>query len=931
MTAGRSQVPRRIKMYFRRPCLCLCLAAALLLAAAMPASAAGIAAEVEALEARHGNDPLVLIARLDPLQGAARRAGGRDLAVFLAAWGYAHGVTQRPSVADAAITELEQIGRDSQDPLALALAYTLRASMLQFAGQLPAAAVWIERALPLARRSENLPLQYWALMSAADLGTLRGELAPSLAQFREAADVAAAQRNPRREAQARIAQVLPELALQHPAAALAGAERALVLARQAGDPGLELAARVLESLAAELAGAAARQLQAASSAQSLAAELERRGWGKAYSEVTMQAGGPHWLDSLLAARLELAGLLLGAGQAEQALAQARIAASQAHRQRDRGAAASASVQEGLALLGMGQDARGRAAAEAGLDQLRLLPGERAALLTWLNRYAAALERRGDLHGALARTREAVQIEAERTRGDRIDTVLDLQRRSSEQEHRRDVEALNHEIALQAAALRRQRSEVMLVTALLVASAIGVVVALWLLARVHRAKSQLAARQTELEFAVSHDRITGLPSRYQLERDIASAEAGPRRAFLGVGITIKRFGLIVGSLGHETGDRLLVQIAQRLTQVLAPLRGRLYRLDGLSFACIVAGHEDSEQALGLLARIAAAMESPFQLDHQDLLVTVSLGASRYPHDAASGAAVVRNIQLAVRDARSLPGNSYRLFDATLAQRERDLLQLEVRLAQALERGELRLHYQAQRDLRSGALIGFEALLRWSGPDGPISPADFIPLAEDSGLIVPMGHWVLRQACAQARAWSDAGLGAPVVAVNVSPRQFQHPGFLDSVRAALAGSGTDPAQIELEITEGAVVADPDATVNTLQSLREMGLQLAIDDFGTGHASLSYLRRFPLTRLKIDRSFVSALGDSSEDQAVVEAMIQLSHSLGLHVIAEGVEREEQAAMLRELGCDAMQGFLFARPCPAENATALLRRHAIVDSAAQ
>jgi EAL domain-containing protein (putative c-di-GMP-specific phosphodiesterase class I) len=377
-----------------------------------------------------------------------------------------------------------------------------------------------------------------------------------------------------------------------------------------------------------------------------------------------------------------------------------------------------------------------------------------------------------------------------------------------------------------------------------------------------------------------------------------------------------------SLGHELGDRLLVQIAARLQKVLEPRAGRVYRLDGLSFACLIENDSGDADARLLLASLTEAMDCPFVLDQQELVVTINLGAAAYPRHANTAAGVARHIQLAVRDARAHPGNSYRLFDEVLAQQQREQLRLEAKLAQALDRGELQLHYQPQRDLRSGALLGFEALLRWTTAEGPVSPAVFIPLAEDSGRIIEIGRWVLQHACRQARAWRDTGLGRPVVSVNVSPRQFQHPGFLDSVREALDSSGADPAQIELEITEGAVMGDAESTIRNLHALRELGLQLAIDDFGTGYASLSYLRRFPLNRLKIDQSFIRPLCRSQEDQAIVEALIQLSHSLGLHVVAEGVETAEQQACLTELGCDAMQGYWYARPGPVDAATALLEQ---------
>jgi len=264
----------------------------------------------------------------------------------------------------------------------------------------------------------------------------------------------------------------------------------------------------------------------------------------------------------------------------------------------------------------------------------------------------------------------------------------------------------------------------------------------------------------------------------------------------------------------------------------------------------------------------------------------------------------------------------VFSEDLMSRQHERLLLESRLSQALEKGEFELHYQAQCRLSDRRLSGFEALLRWRSVDGLIPPDRFIPLAEASGLIVPIGRWVLQQACAQARAWQEAGLGEPMVAVNISPRQFQHSEFMDMVRQTLQSSGVNPGQMELEITEGAVMDEADGSTAQLHALRALGLHLAIDDFGTGYSSLAYLRRFPINRLKIDRSFITDLMRRSEDAAIVQALIQLSHSLGLTVVAEGVEDLSQEACLRDWGCDLLQGYVYARPVPAAQASEMLRQ---------
>jgi EAL domain-containing protein (putative c-di-GMP-specific phosphodiesterase class I) len=322
----------------------------------------------------------------------------------------------------------------------------------------------------------------------------------------------------------------------------------------------------------------------------------------------------------------------------------------------------------------------------------------------------------------------------------------------------------------------------------------------------------------------------------------------------------------------------------------------------------------------LAALAQATQAPFEIGNQDFMVALGAGAAHYPEDAGSAQEAARLAELARLEAHAEPGNTCVVYDARIGDSHRDKQRMESRLLKALEHGAFELHYQGQRDVRTGRISGFEALLRWQDEGRMISPAQFIPIAEETGLIVRIGAWVLAQACRQAKAWADAGLGRPVVAVNISPRQFNHPDFLATVRETLQATGVDARQIELEITEGSVMDDAEASIAQLHALREMGLQLAIDDFGTGYASLSYLRRFPLDRLKIDRSFITQLAASEQDDTIVRTVIELAHSLGLSVTAEGVETRAQEEMLERWGCDVVQGFLHARPAPAPAAVKLL-----------
>lgn len=902
------------------------VAAGLLVAAslcAQVAQAANVGKQVEQIEATWGHEPEQVIARLAPLEPAARVAGGRDLLTFLAAWGYAHGALDKPTVADAAIAELGEIGQRDKDPMALAAAYALKGTMLQFAGQLQAAYGWIANAVPQARRTDNPSLQYWVYMSAGHLATLLGRVDEAIPFFDEAAGAARAERNDRRIAQARVAQAPLHFAQGRFDLALRDAETAYALAAKSEEHALMLSAKVYEALAAEQAGDAARQQRARNAAQglTLVAERanERRAAGASAVEVNSQAGGPRVIATELGTRLELSTLNLSAHNYKTARAQAERAAELALAADDEAAAARAAFNRGMALLGLGQVRDGRRIADFGLETLQKLAPKDELLLD-LHRYSALLDRRGESAAALSRTREALLIENELVRRDRLDTVLELQRKSSTAEHQRRLDALENQNRLQTVELGRHHSEQRLTLAIGGALGVGGLASLFLYMRVRKANRQLAVRHAELEYLSSHDRITGLRNRRELEARAARLAASQDGSFLGIGIAIKRFGVIVGSLGHETGDKLLVQIGQRLNAVVHAHGGTLYRLDGLSFGCIFPGAEMPGDPSALMSELGTAMEAPFAIEHQELLVTLAMGAAEYPRDGATPSQVARAIELATISARGRPGNSHVVYSEEMQALHRNRLQLEARLAQALELGEFQLHYQPQRALHGDRLCGFEALLRWTGRDGPVSPGLFIPLAEESGLIVPLGRWVLETACRQARAWADAGHGPVMVAINISPRQFQHPGFLQSVRDVLELTGVDPAQVELEITEGAVMQETETTIALLHALRGLGLALAIDDFGTGYASLAYLRRFPLNRLKIDQSFTRQLTARTEDMAIVKALIELSHSLGLEVVAEGVELADQEACLRRLQCDVIQGYWLARPAPAAAGTALL-----------
>lgn len=896
------------------------LLGALLLCASGAWALGPVGREVLLIEAELGDQSEAVLKALAPLESAARQAGGDDLRTFLAAWGYAHGTLDHLSIADAAVVELGQLAEKlppgPSRQAARASAYTLQACLVQFAGQLNAAYGWVSTALPLLDEHSEPALRYWVTMTAADIGALVGQVDESIRHLRAALQAAREEGNDRRMAQARLGLAPLLLVRGEHAAALVEAEAALGQARAAGAEALMVSAYVAESLAARHAGQTARAQRAAARAQALSMELTAKAASAPKgAELNPQAGGPVWLDSQTSAMLHLSGLQLSAhqyGPARELAAEAlRLSAQQPEPR------ALAQINLGMALLGLGQRQAGLQLADEGLAQLRQLD-RKYLLLLQLNRYSTLLDRHGEPALAVQHLREALLLENALVRRDRLSTVVALQQQSSQAQQQRELDALKHENTVQALALARGQSENRLTLLLVLALAGGVALSLGLLARVRRANAQLAAHNLELEHVSTHDRVTGLPNRRALEGE-ADRLAGEH--FHGIALSIKRFGLILATLGHSHGDKLLQLIAKRLDALVQAEGGTLYRLDGLSFGILVSTARLRCPVEELLERLARTLDEPFAMGGQQLQVFVSIGAARYPQDGRNIQEVARCIEMANAEARRLPGNSYVRFTDTLLQAHQHRAELEAQLAGALERREFQLHYQAQYTLRGRRLLGFEALLRWQHKGRSISPAVFIPLAEESGLIIAIGRWVLEQACQQARSWTEAGLGQVRVAVNISPRQFQHPGFTAMVAEVLERSGVAPAQIELEITESVVMDEADSTVAELSALRDMGLQLAIDDFGTGFASLIYLRRFPLHRLKIDQSFIRGSEDSGKDAAIVQSMIQLGHSLGLEVVAEGVETESQQERLLRWGCDIAQGYLLARPQAADAATALLR----------
>lgn len=342
---------------------------------------------------------------------------------------------------------------------------------------------------------------------------------------------------------------------------------------------------------------------------------------------------------------------------------------------------------------------------------------------------------------------------------------------------------------------------------------------------------------------------------------------------------------------------------------------MIRQGGDEFVFVLSGLSDAAQAAGLAETLLRLFDQPFALDGHELHTSLSIGISLFPVDGETPEILLRHADAAMYHAKAGGRNTYRFFAPPMSAAASHRLQLESELWQALAANQLLLHYQPQVDLPSGRIVGVEALVRWHHPvRGMIAPSDFIPVAEESGLIIPLGLWVLHTACRQAREWLDQGLDMGEMAVNISAHQFRQSDFVASVRRALSDTGLPAGRLELEITETAVMHSADSSVSTLAELKAMGVKLAIDDFGTGYSSLAYLRRFPIDRLKIDRAFVADLASDPDAASLVASIIALGRSLGLRLVAEGVETPEQADFLREMACERVQGFHFYRPVAAD-----------------
>jgi diguanylate cyclase (GGDEF)-like protein/PAS domain S-box-containing protein len=441
--------------------------------------------------------------------------------------------------------------------------------------------------------------------------------------------------------------------------------------------------------------------------------------------------------------------------------------------------------------------------------------------------------------------------------------------------------------------------------------------------VFRDVSAAQAMALQMVHSAQHDFLTGLPNRMLLNDRVTQAIGLAMRHTTRIAVLfldLDGFKHINDSLGHPIGDKLLRSIARRLVDCV---RGSdtVSRQGGDEFVVLLSEVEHLEDAAILARRMLQAVAKPHAVDQHDLHVTTSIGVSVYPDDGLNAETLIMKADTAMYQVKEHGRQGYQFFTPAMNIRAVERQFIEENLRNALERQEFALHYQPKVDLRTGRFSGAEALIRWTHPvRGPIPPAQFIPIAEDCGLILPIGDWVLREACQQARAWMDEAMPIPTIAVNISAMQFRDEKFLEGVVAVLSETGLDPAVLELELTERVLMNRADSTESILKTLKSQGIRLAVDDFGTGYSSLSDLGRFPIDTLKIDQSFVRQITRAPDQTNLVNAAISMGRSLNLRVVAEGVETLEEMAFLRAHECDEAQGYYFSRPMPSKQFAAFL-----------
>ncbi|MEO8034007.1 MAG: EAL domain-containing protein, partial [Acidobacteriota bacterium] len=430
-------------------------------------------------------------------------------------------------------------------------------------------------------------------------------------------------------------------------------------------------------------------------------------------------------------------------------------------------------------------------------------------------------------------------------------------------------------------------------------------------------------EEQIKHLAYHDALTGCPNRllFKDRLTVALSHAQRDRKRLAVlFLDLDRFKVINDSLGHNFGDQLLQAVAERLESCVR-LSDTVARLGGDEFTLLIPDLHESEDAVPIAQKLLDAIRQPIHIEGREFLISTSVGISLYPEDGTDAETLIKNADTAMYQAKEQGRDNYQLFNAFINEKALQRVALETGLRRALVNSELEVHYQPIYDFRANRITGMEALLRWTNPDlGSIPPSVFIPIAEANGMMVPIGTWVMRTACMQAKTWHDAGFKQLSLAVNLSVCQLQQADLLDVVREVLAETSLPARMLELEITESSAMQSPENSIRTLYELKKLGVRISLDDFGTGHSSLSHLKRFPVDTLKIDQSFVRDITSDPDTAAIVTGIIAMAHSLRLKVIAEGVEFSEQSTFLKRYGCDQMQGYLIKRPVPAAQFLQLL-----------
>ncbi|MEN6356216.1 MAG: EAL domain-containing protein [Armatimonadota bacterium] len=437
------------------------------------------------------------------------------------------------------------------------------------------------------------------------------------------------------------------------------------------------------------------------------------------------------------------------------------------------------------------------------------------------------------------------------------------------------------------------------------------------------QAELISTRETLRQQATHDPLTGLPNRLLFGDRLTQRLAQSRRKKQSTAVMymdLDRFKIINDTLGHNFGDMLLQEVAMRLTACLRET-DTLARMGGDEFTIILSDIASPDNATKIANKVLAALASPFAIEGRELFVTASIGISFFPSDGSDAETLVRNADTAMYRAKEQGRNNYHLYTESMNAAAVEWMKLESNLRKALDNDEFLVYYQPRVEIETGCVMGVEALVRWQHPEyGLIQPAQFIPLAEETGLIAPISESVVRKTCAQAKEWLSMGIEPMTVSVNISARQFQQDSLVTMITNALDETGFDPQYLELELTESTLMQDPDTAIAILLKLKSMGVRISVDDFGTGYSSLSYLKRFPINAVKIDRSFIRDINSNPDDAAIAGAVVAMAHSLKLTVIAEGVETLEQLEFLRTLKCDEMQGYFITPPVPADELTQIV-----------